>query len=218
MTTKFIGCIAALAITAPAFAQDVPSEGATMAGFRIEARAGYDNARLNVTYDDGVDSFDETDGTDGIAYGGEIGYDFPLGFSTAGIYAGLDFANTDYCSEVYGEDEGCIKAGRNITVGIRGASQVSANALLYVKGGYSNGRITVSYEDFEDILEDDEESENLGGFHLGAGGEVSFGRNAYGKLEYVYTNYAAERFDEADFSVSADLSRHQILAGLGIRF
>lgn len=218
MTTKLIGFITALAMTAPAFAQDATSEGATMAGFRIEARAGYDNPRLNLTYDDGVDSIDETDGTDGIAYGGEMGYDFPLGYSTAGVYAGVDFASTEFCAEVYGEDEGCIKASRNITVGIRGASQVSPNTLLYVKGGYSNGRITVSYEDFEDVLEDAEESENVDGFHLGAGGEISFGSNAYGKLEYVYTNYAADRLDGADFSVGADLSRHQVLAGFGIRF
>lgn len=218
MRNTLIACVAALALSAPAFAQDAARDGATMAGFRIEARAGYDNPRLTVAFDDGVDSFKETDGTDGVVYGGEIGYDVPLGYSTAGVYAGLDFANTDFCSEVYGQDEACIEAGRNITVGIRGASQVSANALLYVKGGYSNGRLRLSYEDFEDILEDVDASVNVEGFHLGAGGEIGFGSNTYAKLEYVYTDYDGDEFEGSDFTAGADLSRHQIMAGFGVRF
>lgn len=213
MHSKYVLAAALAALATPALAQDTGSTG-----FRAEVRAGYDNAQLNVDYDDGTDSFDESDGTSGIAYGGEIGFDFDLGGVVVGPYAGIDFANTDYCSELFGEDELCIEAGRNITAGLRLGAQVSPNALIYAKGGYSNGRVTLAYEDFEGILDNFEESDSLDGFHIGAGAEVGFSGSTYGKLEYVYTNYSSANYQDTDFSAGADLSRHQVLVGFGVRF
>lgn len=213
MRSKYLLAGTLVALATPALAQDAGSTG-----LRAEVRAGYDNAQLNVDYDDGVDSFDESDGSDGVAYGAEIGFDFNLGGVVAGPYAGIDFANTDYCSELFGEDEACIEAGRNITAGVRIGAQVSPNALLYAKGGYSNGRVTLGYEDFQDIIDDFEESENLDGFHIGAGAEVGFSGSTYGKLEYVYTQYNGYDYEDTDFAAGADLSRHQVLVGFGVRF
>ena len=125
---------------------------------------------------------------------------------------------TKFCAEVFGEDEGCIKAGRNITVGVRGGLPVGASALIYAKGGYSNGRVKVSYDDFENILEDFSVGENRGGLHIGAGGELAFGTNTYAKPEYVYTDYKSNDFDDGDVAAGADVSRHQVLGGIGFRF
>ncbi len=213
MHSRYLLAGALAALATPAIAQET---GTT--GFRAEVRAGYDNAQLNVDYDDGVDSFNESDGANGIAYGAEIGYDFNLGSVVVGPYAGIDFASTDYCSELFGDDEACIEAGRNITAGLRLGAQVSSNALIYAKGGYSNGRVTLAYEDFEDIIDDFEESESLDGFHIGAGAEIGFSGSTYGKLEYVYTQYDGYDYEDTDFAAGADLSRHQVLVGFGVRF
>jgi outer membrane immunogenic protein len=134
-----------------------------------------------------------------------------------GLYAGIDFSSTDYCSEVYGLDEGCIEAGRNLTAGVRLGAPVG-NALVYAKGGYSNGQLKIRYEDFEDILEDFSLREDRGGWHAGAGVEVGLAANFYGKVEYVYTNYNGADFDSADFGAEIDGSRQQLLFGLGYRF
>lgn len=202
------------AVAVPAAAQDV----ATMGGPRIEVRAGYDNVSLDVDYDDGVDSFNESDGTDGIAYGGEIGYDHNYGSGSIGAYAGVDFASTDICSELYGADELCLKAGRNFTVGARLGYMIGSDALFYGKAGYSNGRVRVTYEDFENILDDFDDGENLDGFHVGAGAEVQLSGRSYAKLEYVYTQYNAFDYSDTDVDVDVDLNRHQVLLGLGLRF
>tara|TARA_Y100001968_G_scaffold117698_2_gene107158 strand:+ start:331 stop:1008 length:678 start_codon:yes stop_codon:yes gene_type:complete len=203
-----------VSLAVPAAAQDV----ATMGGPRIEVRAGYDNVSLDVDYDDGVDSYNESDGTDGIAYGGEIGYDYNYGSGSIGAYAGVDFASTDICSEFYGADELCLKAGRNFTVGGRLGYMIGSDALFYGKAGYSNGRIRLTYEDFENILGDFDEGENLDGFHVGAGAEVQLSGSSYAKLEYVYTQYNAFDYSDTDVDVDVDLNRHQVLLGLGVRF
>lgn len=213
-TVSFGIAVVAATFAVSAAAQDV----STIGGPRAEVRAGYDNVSVDVDYDDGVDSFSGSDGTDGVAYGGEIGYDFNFGGAIIGAYAGVDFASTDYCSELYGDDEVCLEAGRNITAGARLGWMVGPDALLYAKGGYSNGRIKLTYEDFENILEDIDEGENLDGFHLGAGAEIGLSANTYAKLEYVYSNYDGFEYSDPDLDVGVDLDRHQVLLGLGLRF
>jgi outer membrane immunogenic protein len=203
-----------LIVAAPALAQE-----AVVAGPRVEARVGYDNVNVNVAFDDGVDSLEANDGESGVAYGVEAGYDVTVNKLLIGGYVGITGASTGYCSEIYGEDEGCIKAGRDITLGARLGYVMKGGAAIYAKGGYSNGQVKAEYEDFEDILEDFEVSEEVDGFHLGAGLEASIGATGiYGKLEYVYTNYANGEFVSDDFDARAGLERHQVFAGLGIRF
>ena len=208
---------AALGLAAPAAAQEA-SVNADLTGPRIEARAGYDLVELNASYDDGVDSFDGSESTGGVGYGGEIGFDLAAGGAIIGAYAGIEDSTTDYCTEVFGGDEACLKAGRNITIGARAGIQTSARGMLYVKGGYSNGRLKATYEDPSSPTDNLSAGTNLDGFHVGAGGEVGFGSNAYAKLEYVYTKYDGGSYEDEDFGVGADLERHQLLLGVGIRF
>lgn len=215
MKALFAGLsVAVSALAAPVAAQEAPAG----AGARAELRAGYDHVSLGIDYDDGTDAFDESDGTSGVAYGVEIGYDVPVNGVLLGAYAGVDFATTDYCSEVFGEDEACLESGRNFTLGVRAGAPVGNSGLVYAKGGYSSGRLELTYDDFEDILEDFEGGENLDGFHLGAGAEFAFAGNTYGKLEYVYTDYGSSEYSDTDFDIGADLTRHQVMVGVGIRF
>lgn len=201
--TILVAAIGTAFVATPVFAQDAP----VRSGPRIEARVGWDRVNINV---DG-----EGVGKSGITYGGEVGYDIVTGGGAViGAYAGIDGSSTKECL-VEGTERGCVKAGRNITVGARIGALVGSRALLYAKGGYSNGRISVDYTDTAFPADNFSEGENGDGFHLGAGVEVGMSRSVYGKLEYNYTKYSTNT-DDADFDV--DLDRHRVLAGVGIRF
>ena len=172
---------AALALTAaatPALAQDA---AAPFTGPRVEVVGGWDRASQG------------GEGESGFVYGGGIGYDLQRGSAVFGIEGEITGSTTD--RDIAGAT---IEAGRDLYAGVRAGVVAAPNTLLYVKGGYANGRVTteVAGNDFSDDLD---------GFRLGAGAERNFGP-FYGKVEYRYTNY------------SQDLSRHQVLAGLGVRF
>lgn len=217
MKFKFlVAAVCTVAVAQPAFAQDTNS---SVEGPRVEARAGFDRVRVKASFDDGIDAFSDSAHEDGFVYGAEFGYDkLVSGNFTLGAYAGVDFATTDYCSEVYGNDEACLDAGRNITIGVRAGTSLSPSIFAYVKGGFSNGRVTAKYQDFDNIIDDFKVVENRDGFHLGAGAEVRLASNAYAKLEYVYTDYNdfGDEFDDIAFGVEP--SRHQLLTGVGLRF
>lgn len=104
---------------------------------------------------------------------------------------------------------------RNFTLGVRGGFLASERALLYVKDGYSNGRVRATYQDFEDILPSFREAESRSGFHVGAGVELALNSKAYLKAEYVHTDYKAFNLDE---DTKGDFSRDQVFARVGFRF
>jgi outer membrane immunogenic protein len=95
---------------------------------------------------------------------------------------------------------------------------VASGILLYAKGGYSNMELRLDYEDFEDIIDDFSESENVDGVHAGVGVEIAAGPNVYLKGEYVYTMYngSEETIDGSVFA--ADIDRQQASVGVGFRF
>ena len=115
----------------------------------------------------------------------------------------------------YGE----VKTGRDIYVGARLGFEASPGTLIYAKGGYTNARLNVLASDGETELR---ENFQLDGWRLGAGVEKSIGRNTYAKLEYRYSNYTDADFEYTNGTVSdtfsVDTDRHQIVAGVGVRF
>lgn len=214
--TKFLIAAAALTVATPAFAQVEPTPPV---GPRIEARVGWDRPVVTLKAQDMTGSGSESGGTSGVTYGGEIGYDLRAGqYAVVGVYAGIDGASTKQCTEVYGDDEACLKAGRNIAAGVRAGYMVGPSGLLYVKGGYSNGRIDISYRDPAFPGDNFDKGANRDGYHLGAGGEWGFGRRVYAKVEYAYTNYNSVDFADGTSSGSLDFDRHQVVGGFGIRF
>ncbi|OSZ68361.1 hypothetical protein CAP40_07155 [Sphingomonas sp. IBVSS2] len=134
------------------------------------------------------------DGKSGFVYGGAIGYDLQRGKAVFGVDAEVTGSTTKAT-----EAGVTVKAGRDLYAGVRAGVAVSPTTLVYAKGGYTNGRITGETGNVR-------VSDNLDGFRLGAGVEHAFGQRLYGKVEYRYSNY------------SQDVERHQVLAGLGVRF
>jgi outer membrane immunogenic protein len=138
------------------------------------------------------------------------------GSFVAGLYGGLEFSSVARCTQVFGGDEACLEADRTITMGARAGFQPSSHTLLYLKGGYSRTRLTFTYDD--DLANQINEAENIDGLHAGAGLEVLLGSQVYGRLDYIYTDYDDHRVNTGDADVVADMNRHQLLLGIGIRF
>lgn len=127
---------------------------------------------------------------DGLIYGVGLGYDVQKGSTVFGVEAEAS------------ESIGRLKAGaatvaessRDLYIGGR-VGVVSGKTLIYAKAGYANFRLlTVAGNGDAD------------GFRLGAGVEHKLGEKVFAKVEYRYTDY------------EAGMTRHQGVAGIGLRF
>lgn len=198
-------------LLAAAIVAAAPATAAEFTGPRIEARVGYD--RLGLKLSDGEDSIKGH--KDGVAFGAGVGYDFALGKGLiAGVEANLDFFSTKTCTEIFGEDEACLKARRDIEVSARLGGKVSDKVLIYGKVGYANGQVKLTYNDFEDILEDFSAKADKGGIRVGAGLELALGEKAYAKVEYRYTDYSGDSVE----GIKLNFDRNQVIGAIGVRF
>jgi outer membrane immunogenic protein len=208
----------------PALAQDPGS----FTGFRVEGIVGYDTLKSGNDEDDDVDTSDDEgdESIDGVVFGIGVGYDFDLG----GVVAGLEAEFTESTGKqevtetIDGPFSSRIETGRDIYVGGRLGFRVTPTTLIYGKAGYTNTSIEGRFEGDGERFEFDS---NVDGWRLGAGVEQLFGRSAYGKLEYRYSNYSNLDFsddfdlddlDPEDFETDIDLDRHQVVVALGYRF
>lgn len=181
-------------VATPALAQNA----APFTGPRVEGIIGYDRAGT-----------EEIKKSDGVIYGGGVGYDFQMGGLVTGVEAEITDSTVDECSEgvrITG-DKICGQVGRDIYVGGRVGSLVGPSTLLYGKAGYTNARLQTEYEDgIDGDAGDIETGGNLDGVRLGAGLEHAMGPNSFVKAEYRYSNY------EQGFE------KHQGVVGIGFRF
>ena len=208
-----------LILVTAAFVAATPAVAADFAGPRAEVRLGWDRTAIDLSFDDGTTSVDGKGHDDGFGLGAEVGYDAAIGGKAIlGAYAGAEWATTKECSEVFGDDEACLKLGRNFTLGARIGAALTPQALVYVKGGYSNGQIKATYEDFEDPDFNTSEKANRGGFHLGVGGEFNVSNSGYVKAEVVRTNYNDADSSDEFVEAKLDARRTQALVGFGLRF
>jgi len=212
-------------VAAPAFAQ----EASPFTGFRLEALGGYDALKSGDRDDDGVDTGEDEgdESLEGAVFGVGAGYDFDLG----GVVAGVEAEFTESTGKQSADEtlDGInftsrVETGRDIYVGGRLGFQAGPSTLVYAKGGYTNTSIEAGFETASDRFEFDS---NVDGWRLGAGIEQLFGNNAYGKLEYRYSNYNnldfSDDFDLDDLDAEnvdtkIDLDRHQVVASVGWRF
>lgn len=207
---------------APAFAQDAtPAEN--FSGLRVEALVGYDHHRSGSSED--VDNTrDLKQSIDGVTYGAGIGYDVAMGdrltiggeAEITDSSAGWDNNNSQ--PNVF--NLGKVDAGRSYYVGARLGYAVSPSTLMYVKGGYSNARYNLQGSDGTTGLTQRLDTD---GYRVGAGVEQKVGQNAFVKVEYRYSNYSKGEFDfngntpdSSRFNIDTD--RHQVMAGVGLRF
>lgn len=172
----------ALSAATPAFAQD-----ADFSGPRVDVAAGYDNVGSSFT------------GTSqgGAIVAGTVGYDVRKGDVVFGV-EGEASLTTVKDTENFGETE--FSSGRDFYAGVRLGVVVNPNTLVYVKGGYANGRLTSDYAD------EGSWNYDYNGYRVGAGVERQLNSKLYAKGEYRYTNY--EYYG----------NRHTALVGLGYRF
>lgn len=192
-----VAVLAGAALSSPALAQEAAFEGP-----RVELLAGYDIA----------------EGDEGLVYGVAAGYDIAVGQGILGFEAELNDSSVRETAtdvDVVG-DELTIGAGRDIYVGARLGFAAGPRTLIYAKGGYTNGAIDVRYDDGTTV----EKARPKGdGYRVGAGIEQSlaiFGPKSFARVEYRYSNYGNISYDGT--SVAANIDRHQVVAGVGIRF
>jgi len=170
--TVFAAGAAALSFAMPAMAQG--SDATAPAGFRIEALAGWDHPSADGQH------------ADGFLFGAGAGFDFAVGHA---VSLGVDVEASDSTAKQSG-----IKAGRDLYAGGRINFGLSSKANLYLKGGYTNGRVSGFGS-----------GDNLDGFRVGAGGQYVFSGKTYVGAEYRYSNY------------QSDFSRHQVVLTVGTR-
>lgn len=176
---------------------------APFTGARVEALGGYDNLQ------DGGDGSSE--GRDGFVYGVGLGYDVQAG----GVVLGAEGEITDSTTRarsynaITAGDRFSINAGRDLYLGGRVGYVISPQAMIYAKGGYTNARVESRYDVGATTFRD---HTNLDGFRVGAGLEYNLTPTAYVKGEYRYSHYG----DVDGYDIDAD--RHQLMAGVGIRF
>ncbi len=193
---------------APEAEPEVPAEK-SLSGLRVELAGGFDRLELSYIEDDTK----YYAGANGVRYGGEIGYDLPVSSSTLlGAYAGVTGTSVNRCDEIFGEDSLCQKPGIEISGGVRVGFRFGQASQLYLRGGYSNLKLELAYEDggFSDFTQ----RRNYNGLHLGMGVEHTLNGGVYLKGDVSVAAY-----DTSD-SLYEDLTfqRTQATVGLGFRF
>ncbi|NML07603.1 outer membrane beta-barrel protein [Sphingomonas sp. G-3-2-10] len=192
---------ASTALAAPAFAQETVDP--TFTGPRVEGVVGWDR----------LDSGDTsgTEASDGVVYGGAIGYDIATGGAVFGVEGEITGSTNkqEGAGLIVPGDSFRVKAGRDLYAGVRVGFLAGPRTLIYAKGGYTNAAVETRYTSGLTTVTD---SENIDGWRLGAGAEFNLANNIYLKGEYRYSNYSS--LDGVDI----DLDRHQVVAGLGVRF
>ncbi len=174
---------------------------ASAEGFRAEIHGGWDHVRA-----DGP-GINNNDSDSGIVYGIGAGYDFDIGKKMElGIDLSADLSTMEECqnSVIVANDRACLDAGRDLAAALRLGYKVSPNGTVYALAGYTNARFRFDYTTPANVTTRD--GRNLDGFRLGAGYQHGFGEKAYGKVEYRSSNY------------ENDVSRHQVLLGVGLKF
>ena len=180
-------------LAASAFA--VAATPAAAQGFRAEVHGGWDHASA------------DDEGESGLTYGIGLGYDLPVGErATVGLDLSADLSSLEECetSVVLANDRACLDAGRDLAAAVRLGYKVSDRGTIYGLAGYTNARFRFSYTTPAGVRTSD--ASNLDGFRLGAGYQHAISDRTYGKVEYRYSNY------------ENDVSRHQVLLGVGVKF
>jgi outer membrane immunogenic protein len=162
-------------------------------GLHADVHAGLDSVRS-----DGQSS-------EGATYGLTLGYDLRRGGALLGVQVDLDASDNDSCRrDVFlSGDRACVSARRDTAIALRAGAAVGGSALVYGTVGYANARFNVRYS-LAGVSDTDQA--NVDGVRLGLGVSADFSRRLYGKVEYRYTNY------------EQGISRHQGIAGVGVRF
>lgn len=204
--------IAAATIVAvtPAMAQDPDqsTERAPFTGLHAEALAGWDHVPLkNSPYNDSVD---------GLTYGAGIGYDVQFRRLIVGAEGQVMGASTEErgSNVLVTGDHADLRARRDLYAGVRVGFAVTPSTMIYAKGGYTNAGMQARY--FDTAGGYARQNSTLDGYRVGGGIEQNVGGHGFVKVEYRYSHYS--NLNIANTNTDVNVDRHQVVAGVGIRF
>lgn len=200
MSRILIALLAAAAIAGPAAAQ----EAANFNGAFVGGQIGWQQDRQSLTTSTVPPTTIRAKG-DGLAYGGQLGYDFNLGGGVIGIETSITGRTGSNRFPTFDLD-----AGRTINVTARAGVLVSPDALLYARGGYSNARFSVTNPTGS--------SENRDGYTVGAGFEKMLSSNVSARVEYNYGDYGNDTLPGAGGPSTLNYHRHAVMTGVNFRF
>lgn len=184
----------AVLIAVPAAAQDAEP----FTGPSIVALGGVDHS-----------SGGATDPT-GFVYGGAVTYDLGSGNLRYGVEAEVTGTTTGGCvNSTAGSVSAshCYDMGRDLYAGARIGAVVAPNLMVYGKAGYTNARVSGSFDNLATPAKPDTAyADNSGGYRVGGGLELDLGKFLV-RTEYRYSDYSG---------IAGH--RHQGTVGLGLRF
>lgn len=143
----------------------------------------------------------DTDGFVGNVFGG---WNWQSGQFVYGIegdlgYNGMDGSNFDYS----------VKHGIDGSLRARLGVAATDNVLLYATAGGAGGRLKITDSTGAS------DTQTLWGWTAGVGTDVKFTDQAFGRLEYRYTDLGDETFD---IGGDAGTKSHKVLVGVGMKF
>jgi outer membrane immunogenic protein len=197
-TALVFAALAATATAAPALAQDSDN----MTGVRVAVVTGIDAVDIEGT-------------EEGLLYGISAGYDFDLGGAVLGLEAELTDSTVSASGTdlLVAGDRLEIDAERDIYVGVRLGAPLGGGGLVYAKAGYVNGRLGTEYDDGTTTVSF---GDNQEGYRLGVGAEFPLNDSVFVRGEYRYSDYG--ELEVGGTAAGVDVSRHQGVIGLGVKF
>jgi len=210
---KSVFALAALAVAMPALAQDAP---ANFNGLYAGIQGGWQQDRQTLRVTSGGTETKAVSKDDGLAYGGQVGYDFRLSPSTVfGVEVALT-GRTGNGRFNNGAGIADLSQGRTVSATGRLGYLVDPSGLLYVRGGYANGQYKLD-NGLTRVSEDRD------GYTVGAGYERMLTQNVSARVEYNYSDFGKDDLPvvaAALAATSADLKyrRHAVTAGINFRF
>lgn len=205
---------AAIALAAvPAFAQDAP---AAFNGPYVGIQGGWQQDRQTLRVTDAGTETKSGNKSDGLAYGGQVGYDFRLSPTTV---LGAEVALTGRTGSGFFDDGASsfdLEQGRTVSATARLGYVMDPTGLLYVRGGYANAQYKLD-DGFSRVSEDRD------GYTIGAGYERMLTRNVSARVEYNYSDFGKDDLPDLAAALGADdaslkYRRHAVTAGVNLRF
>lgn len=155
---------------------------------------------------DGTINSVETDGFVGNVFGG---WNWQSGSFVYGIEGDVGYNGME------GDN-----AGVNVEHGIEGSLRArlgvaaTENVLVYATAGGAGGRVEVD----AGALGAGSDTQTLWGWTAGVGTDVKFTEQAFGRLEYRYTDLGDETFDVGAGPFETGSTSHKVLVGVGMKF
>ncbi len=174
----------------------------------VGAEAGWQNDKLRATIHNTTNgTLTASESASGFAYGGQIGYDFKV--AEKFVLGAEAFATGD--SSKIRVDGTSADGGRALGLAARAGVLAGPGSLIYLKGGWENGRFT--FNDGTDTA-----SANRDGWTLGGGFEQMVTPNVSARVEYRHTKFDSFGVDLTNGDASARFNRDRVMVGVNYRF